>query len=161
MIYTKYINTPISSLEITSDENFILSVQFKNQQSDMQNEYIPSVLENAAIQLEEYIHGKRKHFDLALNPSGTPFQKRVWEELLKISFGKTCSYRDLAIELGDVKTIRAAAAANGKNPIAIIIPCHRVIGSNGSLTGFSGGLAAKKWLLELEEKHHLGIQKLF
>ena len=85
-----------------------------------------------------------------LNPNGTPFQKKVWNKLLDIPYGKTCSYLDMAKALGDPKVIRAAASANGKNPISIVIPCHRVIGSDGSLTGYASGLHRKKWLLDLE-----------
>lgn len=111
---------------------------------------IPSSLEDACIQIQEYFEGKRNQFNISLNPEGTTFQKKVWEELLKIPFGKTKSYQEIANNLGDPKVIRAAASANGKNPIAILIPCHRVIGSDGSLTGYAGGLHRKKWLLEHE-----------
>ena len=102
------------------------------------------------MQLQEYFEGNRTHFDLKLNPQGTDFQKRVWEELSQILFGKTTSYLQMAKNLGDPKVIRAAASANGKNPIAILIPCHRVIGSDQSLTGYAGGIWRKKWLLEHE-----------
>ena len=101
-------------------------------------------------QLSEYFEGKRTSFDLPFGLEGTDFQKRVWAELLNIPFGKTRSYMEQAKALGDVKAIRAVASANGQNKIAIIIPCHRVIGSDGSLTGFAGGLHRKKWLLEFE-----------
>lgn len=111
---------------------------------------IPKELEQAVIQLQEYLEGKRIDFDLKLNPKGTYFQKKVWQELLNIPFGKTMSYLDLSKKLGDVKAIRAVAAANGKNPIWIVIPCHRVIGTDGSLTGYAGEIWRKKWLLELE-----------
>ena len=98
----------------------------------------------------KYFEGKRNQFDLNLNPAGTDFQKKVWNELLQIPYGKTCSYLDIAKRLGDPKSIRAAATANGKNPLWIVIPCHRVIGSDGSLTGYAGGLWRKKWLLDHE-----------
>ena len=101
-------------------------------------------------QLEEYFAGTRKKFDVPLDLEGTDFQKKVWEELKKIPYGKTISYKTLAEKLGDVKSIRAVGKANGQNPIAIIIPCHRVIGSNGSLTGYAGGLDIKEKLLHLE-----------
>ena len=109
-----------------------------------------SKLKEAVIQLQEYFEGKRTHFTFLLHPSGTEFQKKVWQELLNIPFGKTCSYLELSKKLGDVKAIRAVAAANGKNPLWIVVPCHRVIGSDGSLTGYAGGLWRKKWLLEHE-----------
>jgi methylated-DNA-[protein]-cysteine S-methyltransferase len=102
------------------------------------------------IQLDEYFNNKREAFDLKLDLKGTDFQKKVWEELLKIPFGKTISYKDLSLKLGNVKAIRAVAAANGANPVSIIVPCHRVIGSDGSLTGYAGGLWRKRWLLDLE-----------
>ena len=102
------------------------------------------------FQFEEYFNGDRTVFDLKLNPSGTDFQKKVWDALLQIPFGKTISYLELSKQLGDVKAIRAVASANGKNPLWIVVPCHRVIGTNGDLTGYAGGLHRKKWLLEHE-----------
>lgn len=114
------------------------------------NKDIPEELEDAIYQLEEYFNGSRKQFDLPLNPRGTDFQKKVWEELSQIPYGKSISYLDLSKKLGDPKAIRAVAAANGKNPLWIIVPCHRVIGSNGDLVGYAGGLERKKWLLNHE-----------
>lgn len=111
---------------------------------------IPSLLQPAVAQLNDYFSGNRKSFDLNLNPEGTPFQKRVWDTLSQVPYGKTISYMELAVLLGDPLAIRAVAAANGKNPIWILIPCHRVIGSDGSLTGYAGGLGRKKWLLNHE-----------
>ena len=111
---------------------------------------IPEELKEAVLQLQDYFDGKRTTFTFPLNPSGTDFQKKVWDELLHIPFGKTCSYLDLSKKLGDVKAIRAVASANGKNPLWIVVPCHRVIGTDGSLTGYAGGLWRKKWLLEHE-----------
>ncbi|OYW76579.1 MAG: cysteine methyltransferase [Sphingobacteriia bacterium 32-37-4] len=112
-------------------------------------------------QLIEYFHGKRKHFDLPVHQDGTDFQVRVWNKLMDIEYGKTISYLDLAKKLGDPKVIRAAATTNGKNKIAIIVPCHRVIGSDRSLTGYSGGMWRKKWLLQHEFKIANGVQTLF
>jgi len=111
---------------------------------------IPESLLDCTMQLREYFEGSRTEFTLNLNPKGTDFQKKVWEELLTIPFGTTTSYLKQTMALGNEKAIRAVAAANGKNPIWIIIPCHRVIGTNGSLTGYAGGLWRKKWLLEHE-----------
>jgi methylated-DNA-[protein]-cysteine S-methyltransferase len=102
------------------------------------------------FQMDEYFKGKRKIFDLELDLKGTAFQLRVWNELLKIPFGRTISYKELSLRLGDVKAIRAVAAANGANPVSIIVPCHRIIGSDGSLTGYRGGLWRKRWLLDFE-----------
>lgn len=111
---------------------------------------IPDFLEPCLRQLKEYFKGIRKDFSVKLNPAGTDFQNSVWNELKKIPYGKTCSYMEQTKNLGNIKAIRAVASANGKNPISIIIPCHRVIGSDGSLTGYAGGIWRKKWLLEHE-----------
>jgi methylated-DNA-[protein]-cysteine S-methyltransferase len=104
-------------------------------------------------QLEEYFAGERTSFDLPLSPPGTPFQQRVWDELRRIGYGQTITYAELAARIGRPTAIRAAGAANGANPVSIVIPCHRVIGSNGSLTGYSGGLEVKRFLLDLERSH--------
>lgn len=145
------INSPIGFLGLSGDSHGLSSVTFIDEMSPISfPEIIPKILKTAVLQLNEYFEGKRKSFDLKLTPNGTDFQKRVWNELKNISYGKTSSYQQIAILLGDPKVIRAAATANGKNPLAIIIPCHRVIGSDGSLTGYAGGLHRKKWLLEHE-----------
>lgn len=115
------------------------------------SEEVPPELLPAVEQLREYFSGGRKEFDFKINPLGTDFQKKVWELLLQVPFGRTCSYMELSKELGDPKAIRAVAAANGKNPLWIVVPCHRVIGRDGSLTGYAGGLWRKKWLLEHEQ----------
>ncbi|MBW2937183.1 methylated-DNA--[protein]-cysteine S-methyltransferase [Aureisphaera sp. CAU 1614] len=141
-------NSPIGTLSIYGDDMGISKVVFR--ESEITSEQIPDSLKDAVNQLTEYFEGKRNHFNLQLNPKGTDFQKKVWQQLQQIPFGKTTSYRAMANLLGDPKVIRAAASANGKNPIAIIIPCHRVIGSDGSLTGYAGGLHRKKWLLQHE-----------
>ena len=143
------INTPLGITEIQGDENGISKIYIRDENVEITSK-IPSKLKEAVIQLQEYFEGKRTHFTFLLHPSGTEFQKKVWQELLNIPFGKTCSYLELSKKLGDVKAIRAVAAANGKNPLWIVVPCHRVIGSDGSLTGYAGGLWRKKWLLEHE-----------
>lgn len=119
------------------------------------------VLEECTRQLDEYFSGNRDHFTLPLKQPGTDFQQRVWAELLHIPFGRTLTYRELSKRLGDVKAIRAVGSANGKNQLAILVPCHRVIGSDGSLTGYAGGLARKKWLLDHENKVANGVALLF
>lgn len=144
-----FIQTPLGIAKIEGDEQGLTVVSVLNNENKTSG-LIPEVLEDAVYQLKEYFEGKRTEFSLNLNPQGTDFQKRVWTELQNIPFGKTISYLDLSKKLGDVKAIRAAAAANGKNPLWIIVPCHRVIGSDGSLTGYAGGLHRKKWLLEHE-----------
>lgn len=165
-----YIETPLGIAKIQGDEKGISAVtvfddnnshdltsyigeETKDLASDIGKEIdnqVSKMLQETANQLREYFNGKRRQFDLKLHPAGTDFQKRVWQALLEIPYGKTASYLQLSKKLGDVKAIRAVAAANGKNPLWIIVPCHRVIGSDGSLTGYAGGLHRKKWLLEHE-----------
>ena len=146
---TVFINTPLGFTEIQGDENGISKIHVMNEDVEISTK-IPKELKEAVLQLQDYFDGKRTTFTFPLNPSGTDFQKKVWNELLHIPFGKTCSYLELSKKLGDVKAIRAVASANGKNPLWIVVPCHRVIGSDGSLTGYAGGLWRKKWLLEHE-----------
>jgi len=112
-------------------------------------------------ELIQYFHGQRRSFDLPISQIGSTFQQKVWNELSGIPFGKTISYLELSRRLGDSKAIRAAAAANGRNNVAIIVPCHRVIGSNNKLVGYAGGLWRKKWLLDHEAKLAHGVQTLF
>ncbi|WP_418264513.1 methylated-DNA--[protein]-cysteine S-methyltransferase [Flavobacterium faecale] len=144
-----YINTPLGIAKISGDNDGVSAISIEDE--GFISNVIPSVLLDAVQQLTDYFEGKRENFDLVINPSGTDFQKKVWQELEKIPFGKTVSYLELSKKLGDVKAIRAVASANGKNPLWIVIPCHRVIGSDGSLTGYAGGLHRKKWLLEHEK----------
>lgn len=144
-----YIKTPLGITRITGDENGISSVSVLDS-DEKESDIIPEFLQDCVYQLQEYFNGKRQNFSLPLNAEGTDFQKKVWDLLVQIPFGKTTSYLELSRELGDEKAIRAVASANGKNPLWIIVPCHRVIGSNGSLTGYAGGLWRKKWLLDHE-----------
>ena len=146
---TAYYKTPIGTAKIVGDENGIIAVSVIDDPVETSIE-IPENLKDCAQQLDEYFNGLRKQFNLKLNPQGTDFQKKVWNELLNVPFGKTKTYLEQSKQLGDAKAIRAVASANGKNPIWIIIPCHRIIGSDGSLTGYAGGLGRKKWLLEHE-----------
>ncbi len=146
---TAFLNTPIGTLEIKGDKDGLASVHFLD--AEVENtSTISETLQPTINQLQEYFEGTRTEFHIKLNPEGTSFQKKVWEQLQKIPYEKTVSYQEIANRLGDPKVIRAAASANGKNPITIIIPCHRVIGSDGSLTGYAGGLHRKKWLLAHE-----------
>jgi len=154
---TAFIQTPLGVAKIVGDDNGISLISILSD-GDVSTT-IPPVLQEAITQLNDYFNGNRNDFDFKMNPSGTDFQQRVWHELLHIPFGKTMSYLDLSKKLGDVKAIRAVASANGKNPLWIVIPCHRVIGTNGSLTGYAGGLWRKKWLLEHESPS--GQQSLF
>lgn len=147
---TVYINSPLGITKIVGDEIGIAVISVSEVGANEISETIPEVLQDAVSQLQEYFEGKRTDFDLKLNPKGTEFQQKVWKSLLEIPYGKTVSYMDQTKKLGDVKAIRAVASANGKNPLWIVVPCHRVIGTNGSLTGYAGGLSRKKWLIEHE-----------
>ncbi len=146
---TAYYKTPIGTAKIVGDKNGISSVTVIDDIKESSTE-IPEILQDCVQQLDDYFNGTRKQFDLKLNPKGTVFQKHVWDELLNVPFGITRTYLEQSKQLGDVKAIRAVASANGKNPIWIIIPCHRIIGSDGSLTGYAGEIWRKKWLLEHE-----------
>ncbi|QXP63327.1 methylated-DNA--[protein]-cysteine S-methyltransferase [Polaribacter sp. HaHaR_3_91] len=153
-LQTTYYKTPLGTAKIVGDENGIQSVSVLDEDFSTALEETsmktPDCLQECVTQLDQYFSGKRIDFDLKLNPQGTDFQKKVWNELLNIPFNKTRTYLEQSKSLGDVKAIRAVASANGKNPIWIIIPCHRVIGSDGSLTGYAGGIWRKKWLLAHE-----------
>ena len=149
---TCYIETPLGHAKIVGDDDGITSVSILDTKEEL-SDTIPESLLDCVIQLKEYFNETRKKFDLKLNVEGTVFQKKVWKTLETIPFGKTISYLQLSKQLGDVKAIRAAASANGKNPLWIIVPCHRVIGSDGSLTGYAGGLHRKQWLLNHESEY--------
>lgn len=149
---TCIINSPLGFTKIIGDKDGITQVTVLNSK-EKETDIIPTELEDCVIQLREYFEGSRSQFDLKLNPQGTEFQKTIWELLKDIPYGKAISYLQLSKRLGDVKAIRAVANANGKNPLWIIVPCHRVIGSDGSLTGYAGGLHRKQWLLEHESPY--------
>lgn len=145
---TTHIKTPLGIAKIIGDENGISLISISDEGEI--SETIPVVLQEAVTQLNEYFERKRIDFNFKLNPKGTDFQKKVWKGLLEVPFGKTRTYLEQSKILGDVKAIRAVASANGKNPLWIVVPCHRIIGSDGSLTGYAGELWRKKWLLEHE-----------
>jgi methylated-DNA-[protein]-cysteine S-methyltransferase len=159
-IYKTTVETPIGYLELTSDQNFLLSVYFTNIYVESLD-YQPDILKESAIQIGEYFKGTRKEFNLRLQPAGTEFQLKVWEHVIKIPFGETVSYLEIARQTGSINNTRAVGMANGKNPIPIIIPCHRVIGTNGKLTGYAGGIERKKWLLQHELRHSNRSNLLF
>ena len=145
---TAFIQSPLGITKIVGDENGISIISILSE--GQITKQIPENLKECVSQLREYFDGNRNDFTFKMNPQGTDFQQKVWQELLNIPFGKTMSYLDLSKKLGDVKAIRAVASANGRNPLWIVVPCHRVIGTDGSLTGYAGGLWRKKWLLEHE-----------
>lgn len=155
-----YMASPLGILRLQCEGAALKSVLFTELEEPPPSDPDP-LLEQCAIQLQEYFSGERRTFQLPLVPEGTEFQKKVWELLGRIPFGKTLSYQALSLQYGDPKAIRAVASANGKNPFAVIVPCHRVVGSNQSLTGYAGGLWRKRWLLEHEARWHHGVQALF
>ena len=161
--YTTYYHSPVGLLKIAGTDDYISEVTFHDttQKAEGNKKHLPPMAINCVEQLIQYFNGERRIFELPLNQTGTAFQQDVWSILTQIPFGKTISYLDLARKTGDTKATRAVANANGRNNIAIIVPCHRVIGSNGELTGYAGGLWRKKWLLELEAKVAHGVQTLF
>lgn len=153
-----FLKTPLGNAILEGDSEGISKLTLTEEAPEINSKPALELLE-AINQLQQYFLGELKEFNLKINPQGTDFQKKVWQALLTIPYGKTTSYMDLAKELGDPLAIRAVAAANGKNPLWILIPCHRVIGSDGSLTGYAGGLWRKKWLLDHEQP--VKQQKLF
>ncbi|TYB69541.1 methylated-DNA--[protein]-cysteine S-methyltransferase [Bizionia gelidisalsuginis] len=146
------INSPLGITKITGNRNGVVSITVLNSPEKV-SPIIPESLEDCVLQLNEYFQGDRQDFSLTLQPQGTVFQQRVWKLLQTIPYGKTVSYLELSKQLGDAKALRAVANANGKNPLWIVVPCHRVIGSDGSLTGYAGGLHRKQWLLEHESPY--------
>ena len=148
-VFNTCIDSPIGLIQITSNENEVLAVEFVSE-CIPDSEIIPKVLCVCKNELEHYFSGQLKSFSVKLFPEGTDFQKDVWNELIKIPYGETTTYINIAKQLKNEKAVRAVGSANGKNNLAIIIPCHRVIGENGKLTGYAGGLNRKQWLLEHE-----------
>ncbi len=152
-----YLQTPIGPLLLAGNDDALVTIRFADngQPAPVEADWVPTatpVLDQAVRQLAEYFVGQRQHFDLPLAPQGTPFQRAVWRHLQEIPYGEKISYGELARRVGNPKASRAVGAANGANPLPIVVPCHRVIGANGSLTGFGGGLPVKKMLLALEHR---------
>lgn len=144
-----YLNTGVGLLRFEVEENALTTIEF-SEGEEVDSDPADPLLQECIFQMKAYFKGHLKEFDLPINLKGTEFQKKVWQKLIELPYGSTDSYLNLARNLGDVKAIRAVASANGKNPIPIVVPCHRIIGSDGSLTGYSGGLWRKKYLLEME-----------
>lgn len=157
--YTTFYASPLGMLKIQCSDEHLTAVLFSDEEEERATGHHP-LLQQCTHQLAEYFSGKRKAFSLSLQQQGTPFQQKVRALLLQIPFGKTISYNQLSQQYGDPKAIRAVASANGKNNFAVIVPCHRVIGSNHSLTGYAGGLWRKKWLLEHEARYAAGVEQL-
>lgn len=159
MIFQSNYQSPLGFLILKSDGLAVTEISFS--ESELQEQNDCAVLLQCKLQLDDYFSGKSFGFDMPLNAEGTEFQKKVWTELLKIPYGETITYLDLAVRLGDSKAVRAVGTANGRNPLAIVIPCHRVIGAGNKLTGYAGGIWRKKVLLELEMKYNPSKQTLF
>lgn len=161
--------SPVGMLKIEAIDGVIIEINFiddleiqrNSNEKEIYHSADATILKKCSKQLDEYFSGERKTFDIALQQKGTLFQESVWNELTKIPYGKTVSYLHLAKMIGNEKAVRAVGTTNGRNNIAIVIPCHRVIGSDGSLTGYAGGLWRKKWLLEHENKFGNGVVFLF
>ena len=155
----KKIQSPVGQLTLVASQQGLSAILWENEKPnrvrlpEMKEDFENPILLKAQVQLSQYFSGKRKSFDIDLDPMGTNFQKKVWKALEEIPFGETRSYKELAKEIGNLKAVRAVGAANGRNPISIIVPCHRVIGASGKLTGFAGGLENKDILLKLEGRH--------
>ncbi len=162
-------NSPIGTILIESTNVCITALLFRDEKGGHDKEEITTndpgkddrLIIKCRQQLKEYFEGTRREFDFPIQQSGTAFQQKIWTALLSIPYGKTISYLNLSKRTGDAKAIRAVGTTNGKNQLSIVIPCHRVIGSNGHLTGYAGGLWRKKWLLQHEAKFAHGVQTLF
>ena len=147
-MFIEYVKSPSGWVDITASESAVHGVVFVDKKTKQSK---PNKLtKNCSVQLDEYFAGDRKVFDIPFDQEGTAFQNNVWQQLLSIPYGQLASYGDIAKKLKNPKAVRAVGAANGKNPVSILVPCHRVIGSNGKLTGYAGGLERKQWLLQHE-----------
>lgn len=158
--FYSYLPTPIGILRIKATERAIHEIVFVEEAADS-DLHQPVVIQECRRQLEAYFTEGKRMFDVPLNPNGTQFQRHVWDQLILLPYGRTISYQEFARKTGDERNIRAIANAIGKNPLAVIVPCHRVIGSNGSLTGYAWGLVRKKWLIDLEAKTSGSFMQLF
>ena len=158
-LFYKEMESPVGKLKLVASANALIAVLWERERPNrvklamLQHDPQQPILIETERQLGEYFAGTRNQFDLPLEPTGTEFQKKVWRALQEIPFGQTRSYLDLAKSIGSAKAVRAVGAANGKNPLSIVVPCHRVVGANGTLTGFAGGLEAKAKLLALEARN--------
>ena len=164
-LFHTYYQSPVGLIRISGTDQYVSEMIFidniQKPPLDPHKKQLPPMAIHAIEQLIQYFHGERRAFEFPIHQEGTDFQRKVWNELINIPFGRTISYLELSKRLGDTKAIRAAASANGRNNIAIVVPCHRVIGSKNDLVGYAGGLWRKRWLLEHENKVANGVQTLF
>src|ERR1700744_1430873 len=161
MSYVAFYHSPVGILRLGGTEHYISEISFLDQMPAGAETHLNPLLQQCQEQLMEYFQGLRRAFDLPVHQEGSEFQQRVWGDLMGIPYGRTISYMDLAKRVGDPKSVRAVGTTNGKNRIAIVLPCHRVIGSKNDLGGYGGGLWRKRWLLEHENKIAHGVQTLF
>lgn len=157
--YITYYNSPLGLIKISGSNSAVNAISFVEAVDDPEN--TTDILDDCKAQLQQYFAGTLKTFAVSIVAEGTVFQQQVWQQVQQIPFGNTCSYGDIALQLQNETASRAVGAANGQNPIAIIIPCHRVIPKNGDLTGYAWGMQRKHWLLAHEQKFAKGIQTLF
>lgn len=150
-----YFESPLGTVEVCCEEEFVIGVNFVEEKKESRSTRLSK---KAIKQLKEYFEGKRTTFDLPLRAQGTPFQEKVWQALQTIPYGETRSYGAIAAQVDSPKAARAVGLANNRNPISLIIPCHRVIGASGALVGYGGGLDKKEWLLEMEKKKSLYLR---
>jgi methylated-DNA-[protein]-cysteine S-methyltransferase len=161
MSYVAFYHSPVGILRIKGTEQYISEIHYLDAMPSGAEIHLNPLLQQCQEQLMEYFQGLRRTFDLPVHQEGSGFQQRVWGELMSIPYGRTISYMDMAKRLGDPKAVRAVGVTNGKNNIAIVLPCHRVIGAQRDLVGYGGGLWRKRWLLEHENKIAHGVQTLF
>jgi O-6-methylguanine DNA methyltransferase len=154
MIFTTDYNSPVGILQLSSDEHRLIGLNFTDKATSI-DAGLPLILKNTIRELDEYFAGKRYEFDIPLQMDGSEFQKSVWRQLQKVGYGQTVSYKDIAQGIGNPRAMRAVGLANNRNPVAIIAPCHRVIGSGGKMVGYGGGLWRKEWLLDHERKNKI------
>lgn len=147
--YYDHYDTPLGKMEITANEDAVLSIHFVDKVQPVKRN---AVTDLARQQMLEYFAGERETFDLPMAPEGTEFQRKVWSALTQVAYGETCSYADIANRINKPKAVRAVGAANGKNPMTIVVPCHRIVGSDGALTGYASGTDKKAWLLNHESQ---------
>ena len=155
-----YLNSPVGILKLRSNDAELISISFSDTSGENSSQ-LPDILIQAVQQLNEYFEGTRKAFSLNLAPAGTTFQKKVWKIVKKVPFGQTATYLEIARQSGSINNTRAVGLANSKNPIPIVIPCHRIIGTNGKLTGYAGGIERKQWLLQHEINNIIANDRLF
>jgi len=156
-----YLSSPVGTLRISGNDNFVTEVSFVNDAATDEAADLPLPVKTCKQELEKYFQGTLRNFSVSTQQEGSPFQQLVWQHLKSIDYGRTCSYADIAKKTGDVNNTRAVGSANNKNHLAIIVPCHRVIGRDGSMTGYGGGLWRKEWLLQHEAKIANGVLTLF